>query len=154
MCRKLGEELVQRGFIVRCTALEHSGYLHDLLRFLDFSDDKTTGHPLWRKYIDQYGPGHEEGCADFLIEQGYPEIGEIVRTHKLKLIANPDLFSTIEQKLLFYADKRVINHTPATLDERFADWRERYGKADTPEARQWLDGTRELEKELFGEEVP
>ena len=167
MAKKLGEELLRRGKPVRCMALERAAELHDLLRFIDFKPDMQKKIPhateadaetqaLWEKIRKRYPHEHESACAQFLENEGYPELGIIVRPHGLRsIVEEPETIRTIEQKLLFYADKRVQFDTEVSIDERFDEFIERYGNGIESEwamiARQ---RTKELEKELFGNTIP
>ena len=167
LAKKLGEELLRRGKPVRLMALERAAELHDLLRFIDFKPDvqkkipharkedaETQSH--WDRIKKQYPVSHEAACALFMTEQGYPEIGTIIRSHGLHAITDaPESIQTIEQKLLFYADKRVKFDTEVSVDERFDEFIERYGNGVESEWAKIARGrTKELEKELFENAIP
>ncbi len=154
--KQCAEILLQRGTIARPHALEVAGKLHDLLRFVDFLNEEDRRiHPEWIALRKKYPFPHEEACAQFVKERGYPELGEIIRPHGLPTIDRPEAFQTIEQKLLFYADKRVMGDRVVSLEERFKDFVARYGKGvESEKAKQWRIKTEALEKELFGENVP
>jgi len=167
MARKLGEELIRRGKPVRLMALTRAAELHDLLRFIDFkpevqkkiphakaADAETQLH--WDRIKKQYPASHETACASFITEQGYPEIGAIIRPHGLHAMTDaPESIQTIEQKLLNYADKRVKYDVEVSLDERFDDFMDRYGNGKESEwAKLARKRTKELEKELFGNNIP
>lgn len=150
----LARELLRQGVIVRPLLLQRAGELHDLLRFLDFRDG--LGPPLssyrerdrrvWERLRAQYPSlAHEPACAVFLRAEGYPAVGGVVRTHGVRL--PPPGEGTIEQRLLFYADKRLKVDTLVTLEERFRDFHERYGE----EAKSvvWYAQAQALERELF-----
>lgn len=150
----LAEELLSRGVLLRPLALRRAAELHDLLRFIDFkpggglagvedSPEDVAVFAAWKKRYD--GKHHEEACATFLREQGYEALADIVLPHGLQLPA-PER-STIEQKILFYADKRVRIDEVVTLDERFADFEKRYGKRSDSET--WYREAKKVEEELF-----
>ncbi len=153
-CRTLAERLIGDGHLVRTKLLTDAARAHDLLRFIDF---RPGGHPdvqpqelltHWDRYRHRYaGKHHEEACAVWLREHGYPEIAEIVAVHGLQL-PSPER-ATIEQKLLFYADKRMMIDKTVTLEERFADFAMRYGDAKAVEGKIWLEESRRIENELF-----
>lgn len=162
LSKKLGEELVQRGHVVRLEALYRAALLHDLVRFVDFrpgagpAQFKATPDDVacWEHVATTYaGKKHEAACAAFLEQNGFPEIAQIVALHGL--LSPSPLRKTIEQKILYYADKRVRDATVVTLDERFDDFRTRYsdGKA-TEQGETWRRELKELEVELFGDRVP
>jgi len=159
---QLAASLLQQGRIIRCTALERAAELHDLLRFLDFRDgaapkgmvDAPETQESWRKWKERYpGRSHEEACAAFLRERHLPVIARIVETHGLML--PPPVRTTIEQKILFYADKRVTEDRIVSLDERFADFAKRYANGTpTPEQKLWYEEAKETEHALFPDGPP
>lgn len=146
----------RRYLMIRLQALHAAGQLHDLFRFLDFRQkagtqgyEHTPEHDVqWKKIRSTYpGLRHEAACTRFLCGRGYEAIGTIVETHGVQ--APPAESSTIEQKLLYYADKRVALDKRVTLDERFADFRARYGEGkDSEDAKIWYKQAKELEDEL------
>jgi len=156
------DHLIARGHIIRRLALERAAQLHDLLRFVDFRDDagpkdftmSDDDRVIWKEYATQFsGMRHEEACTNFLKEKGYIGIAEIVRAHGLRLeMPRP---KTIEQKLLYYADKRVMVDTIVTVNERFDDFAERYGKGvESADAKKWRCVTLAIENELFPDGAP
>lgn len=157
MAMELAEKLLKQGTIVRKETLRKAALLHDLLRFIDFrehaspADFKASAEEkqVWNTWKERYaGQKHEAACASFLREKGYPELAQIIEPHGLA-IPSPDRFFT-EQKLLYYADKRVIQDRPVTLAERFADFRMRYGRGkESEEAKFWFEEAQHIEQELF-----
>ncbi|MBI2636496.1 tRNA (adenosine(37)-N6)-threonylcarbamoyltransferase complex ATPase subunit type 1 TsaE [Candidatus Peregrinibacteria bacterium] len=158
---KLGGVLVGNGKVVRRLALCRAAQAHDLFRFLDF---RPGGHPRsdypsetlseWAKIRARYhGMHHEQACAEFLDEHGFAALSAIVAVHGLD--RPPPLSATIEQKILFYADKRVMCERVVSLEERFADFARRYGNgAVSGEAKRWYAITRQIEESLFPQGPP
>lgn len=160
---KFAKYLNEKHKIVRTRLLEAGSKLHDLLRFIDFHD----GHPklgqepsqkqlkLWEQWSDKYSDfGHEHACASFLEEQGYPELAKVISVHGIKLNDGENR-DTIEQKLLYYTDKRVALNKVVTLEERFEDFIKRYGKGkQTEKNKRWYEEAKKMEKELFPGGVP
>ncbi|TSC57677.1 MAG: YjeE family ATPase [Candidatus Peregrinibacteria bacterium Greene0416_19] len=154
----LAERLLQHGVLVRPHALARAAEVHDLFRFLDFRPgaepngyvDGEQQKETWARWRERYpGLKHEPACAAFLRDRGYPELGRIVEVHGLAL-PSPER-QTVEQRLLFYADKRVIIDRIVTLDERFADFRARYGNSKTASLHDaWFAEAQAVERELFG----
>lgn len=162
LSQQFAEHLIQHGVIVRPFALERAGQLHDLLRFIDF---KASAAPMkhtqteedervWAACAERYkGQGHERAISSFLRENGYPEIASITELHGMREPLNSR--ETIEQKILYYADKRVMLDTVVSLDERFADFRTRYAKGmQTEEAVRWQEDARTTERALFPDGPP
>lgn len=154
--KEWGDNLLQRGIPLRPHLLKRSAEVHDLLRFLDFRSGGFAGvedHTeeqlrLWASVRKRYsGLKHEPACAAFLREQGFPAVAAVVRVHGFTLPSPPR--RTIEQQILFYADKRVKVDQRVTLDERFADFQERYsGGKRTEEGETWYREAKRVEEEL------
>lgn len=156
LAEKLGMHLTTQGHIVRLAALKRAGLVHDLLRFVDFLpgaahvEEKSEEPAVWQDMKKKYeGMRHEPACAKFLQEKGYGALAQIVEVHGLRL--PPHSRRTVEQKLLYYADKRVKLDTVVSLDERFTDFQERYGSSDerVKEGSIWYKEAHALEQELF-----
>lgn len=152
---RLAKDLMARGTVIRTQALRCAALTHDMLRVIDLknpeSDDVAT---MQRELKEKYPMRHEDAACAFLAERGYPEIGDIVRTHGAphEEMKGP---VTNEQKLLCYADKRARHHEIVSLDERFDDFIARYGGGKESQfAKDWRAQMKALEKELFPEGVP
>ncbi|MBM3230739.1 tRNA (adenosine(37)-N6)-threonylcarbamoyltransferase complex ATPase subunit type 1 TsaE [Candidatus Peregrinibacteria bacterium] len=162
LCDLLGNALLERGILLRPLALRRAAEVHDLLRFLDFKHGKAlSDEPIsdeqiatWNVWKNRYpGMRHEEGCAAFLRDEGFDALAEIVAVHGL-MQPSPERV-TIEQRLLFYADKRVRLDEVVTLDERFDDFRKRYGNGQrSHEGDIWLAEAKATERELFPDGLP
>jgi len=166
-CDKVGEvaqhlarAFLARGEVARPAALARAGRLHDLFRFLDFHpgsahlNAKVTQEQQshWESLRSGYGDAsHETACAAFLRERGFPAIAQMVETHGMR----GETPVTTEQKLLFYADKRVILDRVVSLEERFKDFAMRYGNGqESPQSVAWLEECRQMERTLFPEGSP
>jgi len=159
---ELANLLIERGHVIRPLVLMRAGQLHDLFRFIDFhmgsdhlnSDHTTEQKRYWEELKQQYeGASHELVVAAFLRERGYTALASIIESHGLKDSSpKPE---TIEQDVLFYADKRVMLDQIVTLEERFADFLQRYGDGkETAISRIWLKECRRIEKKLFPNGIP
>jgi tRNA threonylcarbamoyladenosine biosynthesis protein TsaE len=162
ICDRLAQHLIERGEIVRRETLFAAAQAHDLLRFLDFSPETTPAGVVrtaedearWKPWRERYkGLRHEEACTAFLRERGYDAFGDIVAVHGLH--APSPTRATIEQRVLFYGDKRVIGDRLVTVEERFEEFLHRYGKGrKTPQAQFWFEETKAAERSLFPQGVP
>lgn len=153
--------LIQKGHIVREDAVHAAARLHDLLRFIDFKGLPPPGitetkeeHAAWDRVRARFpNEGHEAACSHFLKDEGFLAISTIIQTHGIHIPL--PVFTTIEQKILFYADKRCIVDKVVTLEERFDDFGIRYTNGQkTTDQTQWFGFTKDVEKELFAEELP
>ncbi len=165
LSERLGKHLIAQGVFVRLRALIAAAELHDILRFVDFESwngndlyvPTTNDRETWKVLKERYGSHHEEAAERFLMERGFSEIGSIVRTHRgcAKEGSPPMKLTTTEQKILAYADKRIRFTEEVSLDERFDDFIQRYGKGqESQHARHWRAAMKKLESSLFGSLVP
>ncbi len=75
-------------------------------------------------------PEHVKLGADLIKKLGYPKVAEVMKTHGLEYIDEPEFIpQTIEQKVVFYADKRVAHDRMVTVGERFSDLKKRYAES-------------------------
>ena len=149
------EDLLARGIVVRKRMTGVSGRLHDLFRFIDFGDlAEHPAYPRWKEIKASFGTlKHEAACARFLQEQGYDALARVIEVHGLRL-PSPQR-TTIEQKLLFYADKRVALDKVVSLQERFDDFAKRYGRSmETDRSEIWYEEAIQIERELFPDGPP
>lgn len=79
-------------------------------------------------------------------EIGFPEVAEVIKKHTLyKLESQLNQPKTYEEKIVFYADKRVKENKVVSLEERFKDLKERYGI----DLKEEFDFAKKIEKELI-----
>lgn len=158
-CAKL---LAENGTIVRPLLLQRAAEIHDLLRFIDFRKEAApeghVDHPdtvaVWEMWKQKFpNMKHERACAALLREKNFHALADIVEVHGLQL-PSPDRV-TVEQQLLFYADKRVMVDRVVSLDERFEDFAKRYGNGlMNTDGKMWHAEARKVEKELFPDGAP
>lgn len=88
--------------------------------------------------------------GQFLAEQGYPEIGELVRQH-VRLDEYPSPVDLGEAEIINYADKRVLHDRVVSLEERLDYILEKYGKLPEHQERiRWLwQKTIAMEDKIF-----
>ncbi len=160
---QVADALIADGRLVRKHVLVAAALVHDLFRFVDFRSqalppgiqeptaEQTKTWEYWKQKYPQ--APHEMACPLFLREHGYQAVAEIVETHGLHHF--PALHRTIEQKILFYADKRVRHDQIVSLEERFTDIANRYadGKPNDKN-RMWLEESQKIERSLFPNRVP
>ncbi len=153
----LADELMKtRHWIIRREAVRMGGLLHDLFRFLDFRTGGYHGAPpvtperqaKWDAIRAAFpGMRHEAACAAFLNQEGFSMLATIIKTHGVQI--PPGSGSTIEQKILYYADKLVALDKRVSLEERFKDFSERYaGGKQTDENMQWYEQAKAIGREL------
>ena len=105
----LREGLIVQGLELDRGLLLSAGLLHDIAKMASIEN----------------GHDHAELGGEWLDNEGYPEIAEIVRNH---VRLNTDLAGAIVAKeIIYYADKRVRHVEIVSVVERLADLRQRYG---------------------------
>lgn len=68
------------------------------------------------------GEKHPDAAVRILREEGMEEVAEVVKTHSVHAILDPSIApKTIEEKLLFLADK-MVKQEFIGVDARFAQW--------------------------------
>jgi hypothetical protein len=124
----LAERLNGAGWTVDTDLVDRACLLHDLFRVCEFplEDFSWCAPPVteadqatWRRLKAQYdGAGHEDAAAAFL-SQAYPVLAETIRKHRYTAIVDEeDRPRTWEEKLVYYADKRVMHDTIVPLRTR------------------------------------
>lgn len=97
------------------------------------------------------GEQHPDTGVRILREEGMEEVAAVIKTHPVHSILDSAIRpKTIEEKLLFLADK-MVKMEAITVDKRFALWKAERLPED---ARNMLDAAyprvKELEREIFG----
>jgi len=82
-------------------------------------------HDLDKVYEIEKGFTHGEYAMKLLSDMGYPELGRIVYLHRIDKV---DELKSIEEKLVSYADARVLGSEIVSLRERFNAIEKRYAK--------------------------
>lgn len=131
-----------------------AGIIHDFVRIIDFKETPKDGSEedilIWEDLRKQYQGHHADVAAEILQEMGEDALAAIIRKHKYTAIID-DPPQTWEEKLLYYADKRVAHDQIVTLQERLDEGKERHFP-DTPiddEEQKRRDAVFALEKEIF-----
>ncbi len=124
----LSAELNKKGQRIDVRLVEAASLLHDLTKtecLKTKEDHALTGCQLLKRI-------------------GYERVGEIVARH-IWLGTEGDPSSVCEEEIVNYADKRVMHDRIVSLEERFRDLKERYGKHGRAE-----DYLEHLQKEIYG----
>ena len=94
--------------------------------------------------VEREKKDHIAAGAKLIKSLGFPEVAKVIRKHSLYKVENPARQpKTYEEKIVFYADKRVKGNKIVSLEERFSDLKKRYN----------IDLTKEFEfaKKIEGE---
>ncbi|MBI5388944.1 HD domain-containing protein [Candidatus Woesearchaeota archaeon] len=141
----LAKRLKDKGMALDVQLVERAALLHDLLKTIDFQDfnasfgDKPSSQEIafWQELKVKYKGMKHETAAYLLLKERYPQIAHVILTHRYSAILTEDERpKTWEEKLVYYADKRVKHDTIVSLQERFEDGRKRYGRLKTKEEQE------------------
>ena len=87
---------------------------------------------------------------EFIKSLGFPEVASLIKKHGLVHVQDEGFVpKTWEEKIVFYADKRVKNDKIVSVEQRFEYVKQRYNHYDIQKE---YDFTKEIERELLGEE--
>lgn len=124
----LSIELNKKGQRVDVGLVEAASLLHDLTK----TDCLKTKED------------HAQKGSQLLRGMGYERIGDVVAQH-IWLCKEGDPSSVSEEEIVNYADKRVMHDRIVSLEERFSDLKERYGRNERA-----MDYLERLQKEICG----
>ncbi len=137
-----GKTLLSQGIPIDLDLIRLSAKCHDLVRYVDFktfSDIEKYKEEVTKKKLELWKSiqkrfeafNHGDAAAEILSERGFYANAKVVKSHMTKEIFREEPFS-IEEKVVYYADKRVLHNRIVTLDERLADGRIRYAHESNP----------------------
>ncbi len=161
----LAERLNEKGIEVDSDLVNRACLLHDIVRVCDFKEldyskfkqiiterDKVK----WRQIRAEYeGISHEDAAYDILKDK-YPEVASTIKRHRyMAMLDEGTRPSTWEEKLVYYADTRVMHDRIVPLKERLQDGHGRNVHLHGTEAQSRINTARvdpliyKLEKEIF-----
>lgn len=137
LCMDLGERLKARGEDINLELLDRASLLHDLDKFMTLRED-----------YEMHGI---EACR-ILREGGYPGLAEIVRKHRILTILKPGELKAWEEKIVYYADKRVMHDRTVPVREKMKYLVKTYNirGRDLEKLRECEREILKLEKEILG----
>ena len=161
----LAHRLNEKGAAVNIDLLDRAGLLHDMMRVFDFPEpdyhqfernlppeEKAKWHRLRAKYKAMT---HEDAAYDVLKER-YPVLALTIKRHRyMAMLDEKDRPETWEEKLLYYADMRVMHDKIVPLKQRLTEGHKRnihmhgsaaQSKINTAKVDPMIE---ELEKEIF-----
>jgi HD superfamily phosphohydrolase YqeK len=131
----LARRLKDKGVDVNIDLVDRACLLHDIARVCDFAQGTYNGPQTdisqeckekWQQLRDKYKGMPHEYAAYEILKDKYPVLALAVRKHRYKDIADEEKKpNTWEEKLLYYADKRVMHERIVSLEERLTDGHKR-----------------------------
>ena len=130
----LAKKINENGTKVNLELVDRASLLHDLDKRMTL---ETNNHSVVTRQI--------------LREKGFPELADAAANHMLENIIKKNGLKSIEEKIVYYADKRVNHDKIVPLSERFAYLRKRYGTTfkREEEIKVFEVACDKLEKEIF-----
>jgi HD superfamily phosphohydrolase YqeK len=161
----LAQRLNENGQVVDVTLTEGACLLHDLLRVHDFKESDYNrfernlpeeNKAKWQRLRAKYkSSSHEDAAYDILKEQ-YPALALTIKRHRyMALLDEKDKPESWEEKLLYYADKRVMHDKIMPLEQRLAEGHKRNVLSHGSAAQSKINTAKvdpliyEMEKEIF-----
>lgn len=122
VAKLLAEELANNGEDVNVTKVWIAGLAHDFIRIVDFKKippdlGSKEDRLVWGKLRQTFKGHHADVASRILEEMGEGDLAKIIRKHKHSAILD-DPPETWEEKIIYYADKRVSHHNIVNVFER------------------------------------
>lgn len=127
----LAKKLKGKGISIDINLVGRACLLHDIVRVCDFkgSDYSRFEQPItakdkakWQQLQAKYEGIHHEHAAYDILKEKYPALALTIKKHRYRAILDekekPD---TWEEKLVYYADKRVMHDKIMPLEERLTE---------------------------------
>lgn len=155
VARALSRQLIHSGTCVRIDLVDRASLLHDLIRVTEWSKIDHSGFhykptareiALWEQQRRTFPTTipHARVTASVL-HHSYPELAHVIALHSFGSVRD---LRTIEEKIVYYADRRVAHDRVVSVTERMDEAVRRYSgsKEDSHELR---SAVYRLEEELF-----
>ncbi len=161
----LAERLKEKGIAVDVNLVERACLLHDILRVCDFKEldykkfKQTIGEEdkrKWEQIKEKYkGLCHEDAVYNLLKEK-YQVLSLTIKRHKyIGMLDEKMRPNSWEEKLVFYADLRVMHEEIVPLEQRLKDGHQRNVHLHGTEAQGRINTAKldrlicKLEEEIF-----
>lgn len=120
---------------------------------LELVDKAALMHDSLKMYCIENNCRHALEVGKVLSGKGYPEFGEVLKLHGLEEVNNFNETTSLEAKIVWYADKRVNQNNIVTLNKRYEYLKERYGSKNPEkmsEIKSTIENSEKVEEELLG----
>ncbi len=161
----LAERLKEKGIAVDVDLVERACLLHDIVRMCDFKKLDCGGlaesveqesKAIWQQLRTDYEGLRHEDIAYELLRDEYPELAITIRKHKyLAILDEKDKPMTWEEKLVYYADKRVMHDEIVSLRKRLDEAHKRHARQHSTSTQRKFTTAKadaqifKLEEEIF-----
>lgn len=158
--------LIASAYIVQGTQIDAdvlycACLMHDMFRIVDISDENfeklkvnqsREDIEVWENLRREFQKkDHAVAAFEVLAGRGYEEVGLMIKKHGFEDMLGEDPPQTLEEKILTYADKRVLHTSIVPMATRFHDGHVRYHSKGmlSEREKQLHNAYYALEKELF-----
>jgi len=134
---KIADEYMKKGFPIDIENLNFACLLHDVMRIIDFNAGGKYSE--MQKKLQEMYPGMDHSMAAYamLSEMGEPVIANMIKKHAFDgIMIKENHPFTLEEKIMTYADKRVLHEDIVSLKERFEDGKKRYNPNNENQKRE------------------
>lgn len=119
----LAKKLRAAGIDIDVNVVEAASLLHDLLRVVNFSGFEGASREdqeIWSKYKEMYGHMDHADAAYEELKDKYPRIATVVARHGVRSV-NENNHKSWEDRVVLYADRRVVHTRIVSVEERYQD---------------------------------
>ncbi len=127
----LAQRLKEKNIEVNVDLVDRACLLHDIARFCDFRESDYNGlkqtiveqdKAKWQQLKVKYQGLCHEDIAYELLRKKYPELALTIKKHRyMAILDEKEKPTTWEEKLVYYADKRVMHDKIVPLKERLEE---------------------------------
>ena len=154
----LGQKILKQGFLLDLNLVNIASFLHDFVRIinfpnLDFSKFKEkitfSKKAIWEKVRNDFKNQHHAlAAADILQQRNFSSCAQVVAAHRSKrTLENKEM--TLEEKIVYLADKKILHDRLVSLSERFRDGAIRHPLKNESLRKKLRNNTLSIAKELF-----
>ncbi len=153
------KKIFQNGIPLDQKLTNTAANIHDFVRLINFKEldynffqekitpqKKKKWEELRKKYKKEYH--HAILGAEILKEKGFSACGDIVSAHRMGRIIEKEEM-TLEEKIVYLSDKKVVHDQIVSLQERFIDSEKRHLNYDYQKRKKVQQKCKVLLKELL-----
>lgn len=127
---KIAKKLISNNVKIDQETIVNAALLHDTLRIVDIKEERLytlAKNPdelkLWLHLKEKYKEiGHEKAMAEVLRNRGEEKLAQLIGKHGFFEVHK---LQTLEEKIVYYADKRVDHDKIVDLKKRFDEGKKR-----------------------------
>ena len=161
----LAQKLIEKGEAIDVELLEKAGLLHDMMRVLDFKQPDyykfeqnlpKEEQVKWQRLRAKYKTMTHEDAAYDVLKSKYQAVALTIKRHRYMAMLDEKVRpETWEEKLLYYADMRVMHDKIVPLKQRLAEGHKRNIHMHGSAAKSKINTAKvdplifQMEKEIF-----